>query len=506
MLKTAKLIISRNWERFLPVLILLGGAYLLFANTFGNAWTLDDLEVIVQNPDIRSLKDFFKNSNPGRPLREVTYIFDYALFGLDPAGYHIQQIFWHGLNAFLVFLLILQLEGGKAVAWITSLLFLVHPVQVEVAAGIANRKDSLALAFSLLSFLSFAESFRPRRRRIGWLILSLLLWLVALFGKQTAVALPLVYMGYELAFVSPPNRWLLKYNKLVLVLLGGVVTFSGVWFFFLGGRSLHLEGIKPLLLKMNVFTDWREGLYFLMVLKSWAFMFSKIVFPVSLAPEYVYPAPASWWDPLVVAAIVGLVLYVFFLWHSLKRRPLVFFALTWMGTFWLPVSNLWPIAYFAADRYLYAPSVGVFILVAMLISQSDFKFPRTFKVVAPALIFISALLTWQQNRVWSSVFTLWNHAVEVSPESSLALNNLGSFYAEEGDLRRAFNFFHKAAEVNPYNPTAQFNLGWIYERFGDQEKAFDSYQRFLALNDPKYREQAQDLRMHLLGNYGVNLD
>ena len=90
-----------RWKRFVPYGLLFVLAFLAYANTFGNGWTYDDFPVIVENPDVRSWAEFLRNSYPGRPLRELTYLFDHALFGLNPAGWHLQQIFWHALNACL---------------------------------------------------------------------------------------------------------------------------------------------------------------------------------------------------------------------------------------------------------------------------------------------------------------------------------------------------------------------------------------------------------------------
>jgi 4-amino-4-deoxy-L-arabinose transferase-like glycosyltransferase len=198
---------------------------MLFANSFGNDWTYDDFSVVVNNPDIRSLKGFLGNSIRGRPIREITYLFDYMLFGLNPYGYHIQNIFWHGLNACLIFALVLRLGGDKAVAWISSLLFLAHPVTVEVVASIGHRKDSLCLAFCLSSFLAFIEAYQPFRKKVIWLVLSFVLSLVAYHAKENALALPFIFIAYKISFLFENNRILHKIWPYVLMLAAGTVIF-----------------------------------------------------------------------------------------------------------------------------------------------------------------------------------------------------------------------------------------------------------------------------------------
>ena len=148
------------------LLLLLLAAFALFANTFGAEWNYDDFPVIVDNPDVLSFANFFKDQFPGRPLREFTFVIDHALFGMAPAGWHIQHIFWHAFCAWLLWLLAVRLDFGRTVAWITSLFFLVHPLQVETVANLSHRKESLALVFSLLALLVVVGLIGERGREV----------------------------------------------------------------------------------------------------------------------------------------------------------------------------------------------------------------------------------------------------------------------------------------------------------------------------------------------------
>ncbi|MGE4345524.1 MAG: hypothetical protein AB7F20_14840, partial [Geoalkalibacter sp.] len=56
----------------LPILLVL--AFILYAESFGHQWTLDDFPVIVDNPDVKSWAGFLENSYPGRPLRELSFL------------------------------------------------------------------------------------------------------------------------------------------------------------------------------------------------------------------------------------------------------------------------------------------------------------------------------------------------------------------------------------------------------------------------------------------------
>ena len=487
----------------LPGLTILAGAYLLYANIFGNAWTFDDYPVIVNNPGIRSFWAFKNSFHFGhRTLRELSLLIDYRFFGLDPFGYHIQNIFWHGLNAALIFILVGRLGGSKLAAWTASVLFLAHPVQVEVVANISNRKDSLALAFSLLSFLAYTAAIQPTGKRFGWLAVSLSLAVLAFNAKQNALALSFALLGYEKVYLRPEERFLLRKLWPWALLLGAGVLFFGVWYFFFDGRESFLKITHVKLNRVNYFSDSTEFVYFSMVLKSWAWMALRLIFPANLAPEYIYPVPKTCFDPWTVSALAGLTLYGILLIFTLRRSPLAFWALVWLGAFWLPTSNLWPLSHFAADRYLYAPSVGFFILLGLSLQKLNSHPAVKVGLILIALISLS-VLTWKQNAVWRSAHALWLHTVQISPQSSSALNNLGRAYSLDDQYDRAIELFLRAVDANPYNANPLFNLGRSYESIGEPQKAIEYYRRYIEMDLTANRFKVIALREYLKNRYGV---
>ena len=77
---------------FYSLLIFLLSGLFLYANSFNNAWSFDDFFVVLGNPDIRSFENFIENTYPGRPLRELSLMLDYYVFGLFPMGWHLQNV------------------------------------------------------------------------------------------------------------------------------------------------------------------------------------------------------------------------------------------------------------------------------------------------------------------------------------------------------------------------------------------------------------------------------
>src|SRR5204862_4253047 len=100
------------------------------------------------------------------PLTWMTLALDYELWGMNAAGYHLQNLLLHAVNAALVYVLarrLLELAGAKSIplspatltgsAASAALLFALHPLRVESVAWITERRDMLSLAWCLTSVL-----------------------------------------------------------------------------------------------------------------------------------------------------------------------------------------------------------------------------------------------------------------------------------------------------------------------------------------------------------------
>src|SRR6476619_1526602 len=94
--------------------LLLAAAFVVYAPALRNGFVWDDQALILRDPFIRSWRligagfqhflftdaaasDFY------RPLQRLSYTFDYAIFFLSPAGYHLVSILWHGAAAIALF-------------------------------------------------------------------------------------------------------------------------------------------------------------------------------------------------------------------------------------------------------------------------------------------------------------------------------------------------------------------------------------------------------------------
>jgi tetratricopeptide (TPR) repeat protein len=152
-----------------------------------------------------------------------------------------------------------------------------------------------------------------------------------------------------------------------------------------------------------------------------------------------------------------------------------------------------------AERYLYLPSVGFVLAIALATDRAIATFPR----IAPALMGVGAavlvsysLSTVTRNPVWRSDLALWEDAATKSPDSALAHYNLGAAFQASGDRARAIAAYTRAAELEP-SPLPYNNLGVLYREAGATGAAMRVLERALRL-DARYAPAHSNLGLAYL--------
>jgi protein O-mannosyl-transferase len=473
------------------ILLLLLVTLVVYGNTFVNQWSYDDVPVVVQNPDSHSIAGFLENSRPGRPLRELTYIPEYRLFGTNPAGYHVQQLAWHAANGILVFVLFTSLGLDAFYALFGAVLFLVHPLQSESVANIANRKELLALFFCLTSLLAYLKGLTARGGRRFLLVSgSALSYGVALLANQTAITLPFIHILLEYLHARPDERILLKKPRLLAIFLlaaGAYALYSYRWLF----------GVKELLriYSKNSFAGSTSYLPLLMAdLKAFGFYLYKIVLPVNLAPEYVVRFSESLvqWRSLIGVGLLAATFAAYFM--ARRSLPVVAIGIGWFLVFYLPVSNIVPVAYMVADRYMYLCLPGVALVVAFLLQK---KSSNSLNAGCCVVLAVLAILTVIQNSYWKDEHTLWRHAVKVNPDSTWVRETVALSYLITGELDKARDNAKKAIELDRYNTRAYVTLARTEEKLGNIREAVRYYELFQSFGWMEYPQEVAEIRLRL---------
>jgi len=502
---------------------------LVYANSLVNKFVWDDHTVIVDNNFVKSLRNFpsiftsayltkssdldylgERNIGSGelsyRPVVTATYFFDYAIWKLNPLGYHLDSLLIHILNTVLLYALLNLIVKDGGIALLASLLFALNPVNTEAVDVISFREDLLAALFVILSFIFFVKS-QEKNSGKGkvFYLLSIATFLLALFSKEMAVTLPLILILFDYFFISRQKVKNILYRfKYYLGFIAAVLLYFGVSFFII--RNIN----KPIItFAMNNFYT-----RILTMFKTMIVYIQWMVFPVNIHPT-LPDDPAlisnSLFDPVVLFSIVA-ILSLLVIAIKLRRKNTLFsFSVFWVFIALIPVSNIFfPLTNYMAARYLYLPGIGFsFLIAAFLIKLPSFKIdfiPRTVlqKVsrnsIAILLIFYS-MFTIIRNLGWKNDVVLWSEMIENYPNNALAHSGLGSAFRRQGSVDKAIGEYKIALNLDPNRAKDHNALGICYYEKKMFDEAIEEYKKALKM-DPYFVDAYANLGSSL-GNKGL---
>jgi tetratricopeptide (TPR) repeat protein len=503
--------------------------FIVFLPTVQNDFiNWDDDSYVYQNPHIRSfdlslLKWSFTDTRlMWVPLTKVSHAVVYALWGLNPAGHHLVNVLLHGLNTFLVVILIISLAGHlngtgqkdfppeKSKAFhlkalvasaVTGLLFGLHPLHVESVAWVTERKDVLYSFFFLLSLLSYLRyvSVSLNRQRSWYYGLCLLFFSFALLSKAMAVTLPAVLLILD---VYPLRRFKIEVNlKSQLKVLIEKVPFLGLSFVYtimtMASYAGHgsLGSLEKYTFAQRIYGSFQELIFYLY----------KMVFPVNLVPLYPYPSKMSFLSLQYIGSFIAVVVITVFCIYSWRKNRQVYLAVwVYYIVTLLPVLGIIQVGKTAgADRYTYLASIGPFLLTGLVtaavyerVSRIKQRLPilQTAAVATAIAVLVSvSYLTIRQIGVWKNSLVLWNYVIEKEPgKVHIAYNNLGNAYQFKGLFDKAIEQYQIALRLKPDYAIGYNNLGNAYQFKGLFDKAIEQYQAALRLK-PDYAEAYNNL-------------
>jgi hypothetical protein len=128
-----------------------------------DSWTTKLIGVLRDTSGLRAIWLEPKSLQQYYPLTATTFWIDYQLWEFRPLPYHVENVLLHALAALLFWRSLCALRvPGAALA---SAIFALHPIMVESAAWITERKNVLSLCLCLGSFLAFLRYRRSDLRR-----------------------------------------------------------------------------------------------------------------------------------------------------------------------------------------------------------------------------------------------------------------------------------------------------------------------------------------------------
>jgi tetratricopeptide (TPR) repeat protein len=466
------------WQKLVgwrPYFIIGVMGFLLYSQTLLFNFTyLDDSTLIVDHaPLLSNIKnigylfttDVFM-SGPKfyyRPLLNLSLMLDAQVGGALSYIYHLDNILLHLVAAGLIFYLLWRLTQRRALAFWLSLIFLVHPVLTQAVAWIPGRNDSLLTIWALAAFAVFRH-FVEKPRLLTYLGYLGLLFL-ALLTKESAIALPLLMIGY--AYFIHRGR-LLKADWWLLVLGSSAV--GVVWWIM---RALAING-NPIDYVAATGDIIHNSSALLIDL-------GKLFFPVNLS---VLPVLQ---DTTLIYGLAALLLLVAALFFShQKRSNYIIFGISWFLLFLLPSFIRINSQPDFLEHRLYLPFLGWLLVLAEIDVVKNWDFTnRPKRWLAGLIIVVLLAATWWHSAKFSDRLTFWQSAVASSPHSPLAQRNLGVMYYFQGDFDSAIKSDERAIALNPQEPMVHNNLGVIYRVQKKYDLAEQAFKAELTVN-PDY--------------------
>ncbi len=420
----------------------------------------DDSQMILDNPHIHSLGldsigwmfTHFYAAN-WIPLTWFSLAIDFNMGNLDPSTYHLHNLLLHCCNTTLVFFLGLKilsvkeagLEGeGKPpkrairAAFLTALLFGLHPIHVESVAWAAERKDMLCGFFYLLSLLVYLNNATAPKIWKAFACFSL--FVMALLSKPMAVSLPFVLILLDIwplkkFFAKPQKIFLEKLPFFAAALISGWMTLMA-----------HSQaGSTPSTSDLPL--DYR----FMNAFHSLVFYLVKMAVPVDLTVLYPIVLLKTY-SIGYLASFLAVVLITWAFFHYCKNLP-------WLAAAWIyylvtlaPTLGIeYAGGYAAADRFTYLPSFGPFLLLSSVAAAFLFNRRLLFILLTAGISILMGMGTLQQLDTWKDSISLWENVVAIATPyvPDLIYERLGDAYMSAGRWDDALGALNSALAMAP---------------------------------------------------------
>lgn len=511
-------------------------ACLLYANTLGHGFVLDDGIVITENTFVKdglkgignllshdSFYGFFQQGGMDnlvaggryRPASMVLFALIYQIFGANPMPFHLITVLLFALTCTVVYRTLLRLLNGAhpladKIAWLAAVLFAVHPIHTEVVANIKSCDEILAMLGSI-SALYYALKARDTGR-MKWAYISGGIFLLACLSKENAAAyallIPLALWFFK-GSAAPENTQpsVLSYSwpvfaslVLFLIVRGAILP----WNTLSGGNApaellnnpfLKLEGSQwvPFSFSEKIATI----LYTL-----WKYV-QLLFVPHPLTHDY-YPRQIdimSFSNPFVLLAIALYGWMVYRIIQGWKKHDAIAYALL---LYLLPlgiVSNLlFPIGTNMSERFVFMPSLGFCLLVALWLGHYMEKNSRIVWQLFAITALLFSIKTVLRNSAWQSNEKLYATDANVS-DNSIKLQcayaqsllerarTVNNTTQKQSLCREGLTRVAKALKFYPDFQTAISIRAGLYLELGQYPEAIADYRHTLAMSPNSERRK-----------------
>jgi tetratricopeptide (TPR) repeat protein len=402
---------------------------------------------------------------------------NYKLSGLNASSYHWLNLILHLANVALVFFFIRMLSGGRL--WttvVTALLFGIHPMHVESVAWISERKDVLYAFFYLIALITYLRYLDTKR--VPWLIITLVVYILSAASKPAAVVLPLSLLAVDWFRRRPfSTRTLLEKAPFFAVSVAvGLIT--------IGTQQAAGAIADPRV--------WNPAQRALFACLATVMYVVKLFVPTHLSAIYPLPPtsvtrfpPEYYAAPVILATLLPLIVYLF-----RRSRPVIFGIAFFFINIFLVLQFVTVGGSPMAERYTYIPYIGLVFALAWWLDEPARAGGTVRGVARPVLAGIFLLLTpfcavqtWKRCTVWHDPETFWNDTIQKFPGRIVdAYYNRANYYVRTGRTEKGLADYNQAIVLNPKVPRIWFNKGLLLAQQNQIDSALVCFDRVLEFD------------------------
>lgn len=422
---------------------------LLYGNSLFGEFVYDDSQFTIQ-AEMRQpeylLQTWFRPSLPAmeqfphyRPLTYFSFSLNYLIFGQSPFWFHLVNVLINGLVCWLLFVVSRRLFRNDLLAFVTAIFFAILPVHTEAIAYIKARDELLVALFGMLAWLAFLRATEQTNIRTKWSFLSGVFVFAAFLSKESALVLPGVFGGALLllhGWKATIRAWPVFVFQILAIAL----------YFF-----LHALAVGPTTIPQSEFlyfgqnplgyVPWHYVPWTAFELLFVAFAITFV--PWNLSATYGFShlplvgSPFGYWmAPAGMAVLLVLLLCIAL--PKFRTTPLGIGSLVFL-VLYFPFSKIpfYKGIDFFAERWLYAPSIGLAMIGGFLLWKI-WKHMRSFAPVIFTAIVVGYLFVLiPRNLVWQNDTTLGESLVQDAPNSVISYVYLGNNRLQYGRLQEA---------------------------------------------------------------------
>jgi len=450
----------------------------------------DDRQYVTQNHyvqagfTIESIKWSFTaiHASNWHPLTWLSHMLDCQIYGMNPGQHHMTNVLFHILNTLLLFLVFKRMTGKLWQSGFVAALFALHPLHVESVAWVAERKDLLSTFFWMLTLWSYTRY--VERSEFNQYLLVVLFFILGLMAKPMLVTLPFVLLlldywplkRFDLGSRDENNSQQRRFN------LG--LIYEKVPLFFLSALSSIVTYIaQESSGAVNSLAVIPFHIRIANATVSYASYIGKMIWPHHLAVFYPYPESILSWKIAGAGLLLGVISVA--VCRMVRTKP--YFAVGWLwyiGTL-VPVIGIVQVGVQRmADRYTYVPLIGLFIIIAWGVPDILVRWRhKRIMVTVSTTVVLSAFMicTWFQVKNWQNSITLFEHALNMTTDNSVAHINMGVALSGQGKMDEAVRHYYEALRIKPNLTAPHLNLGVALKEGGKLSEAINHFTKVLGV-------------------------